>query len=238
MIELICVIKFQPTTDVRSIVETLCSLPNGLRPTHYSEGEEEPRTPIHNIKNYLESLANAKVPPFLTGPGLMYDIGLYDRASMRCYCYLKVNPSLVKELLIHMAKLHPVFGFACVADEEIYRNRVTVKQGVNTIESWVGRETQKYLPGFYWLTLLPKVLAEKHDIPLLAVDKVAKEHIELEGGQHLFRFYDRPEDWQVSSAVTELCASLPGVFDANKVKPQLLAARNYFELNHMLKNWK
>ena len=94
------------------------------------------------------------------------------------------------------------------------------------------------MPGFYWLTLLPDTLAQLHGIPLSAVEAVAKEHIELDGGQHLFRFYDRPEGWRETSAVTELCLSLSGVFDVEKVKPRLSAATNFLELNSMLREWK
>ena len=104
-----------------------------------------------------------------------------------------------------------------------------------TVESWVGRDPQKYVPGFYWLTLLPEALAKKHGVPFAAVEQVAQEHIELEGGQHFFRFYKRPEDWVETPAVTELCASLSGVFYIEKVKPQLLTANNFLELNSMLR---
>ena len=115
---------------------------------------------------------------------------------------------------------------------------MTTQQGVNKIESWVGRDIDKYVPGFYWLTLLPEALAAKHGIPLTAVERVAREHVALPGGQHLFRFYDRPEDWRSSPVVRNLCATLPGVFDVEKLKPQLAKAKNFLELNSMLRAWK
>jgi hypothetical protein len=90
----------------------------------------------------------------------------------------------------------------------------------------------------YWLTLLPDALTTQHGVPLSAVEAVAQEHIKLEDGQHLFRFYKRPEDWQATAAVENLCASLPGVFDVEKVKPQLSAAKNFLEFNSMLREWK
>ena len=86
--------------------------------------------------------------------------------------------------------------------------------------------------------MLPESLAKQHGVSLSAVEKVAREHIELGAGQHLFRFYDRPEDWRSTPAVAELCASLPGVFDVEKIKPQLTAAKNFLELDAMLRNWK
>lgn len=94
------------------------------------------------------------------------------------------------------------------------------------------------MPGFYWLTLLSDVLAKKHNISLSTLKKVAQECVDLEGRQHLFRFYERPEDWKETSAVTELCASLPGVFDIEKIKSRLSAAKNFMELDSMLREWK
>ncbi len=109
---------------------------------------------------------------------------------------------------------------------------------MNTIESWVGRDPQRYVPGFYWLTLLSEALVKKHNVPLPTVEKVALEHIELGGGQHLFQFYERPEDWQSSQGVAELTTVLPGVFDVEKIKPQLAAAKNYLDLTAALERWK
>jgi hypothetical protein len=70
------------------------------------------------------------------------------------------------------------------------------------------------------------------------VNKVAKEHIETEFGHHLFRFYDQPDDWQETNAIGKLCDLLPGVFEIEKIKPQLSMANNFLELNSALKNWR
>ena len=90
-----------------------------------------------------------------------------------------------------MAAPRPFFGFACTQEELEYRNRITVKFGINTMESWVGRDTRRYIPGLYWWTLLPASLAEQHGIPLSILVRASQEHIELEGQQHLLRFYDK-----------------------------------------------
>jgi len=136
-----------------------------------------------------------------------------------------------------MATAHPIFGFACAEEELEYRNRITTKLGINTIHSWVGHDTRRYVPGLYWWTLLPASLAEQHGIPLSTVVGAALEHIELEGQQHLLRFYEKPEDWQSAGAMAKLYRSLPGVFDAKKVRPKLQAATNFLELNAILDAW-
>lgn len=235
------------SADLRSIVAAFCTLPEGLRPTHHSFGENEVGKEILDAETFLASLSKAGLGPVLKGSSVTYDIGFFDgfvgserikSRSIICNCFLEVDPAFAKKFLLHMAIARPVFGFACAQDERHQRNRVIVKQGVNTIESWVGRDTQKYVPGFYWLTLLSEALAEKHGIPLSAVEKIALEHIKLQGGQHLFRFYERPDDWKSTSAVSELCASLRGVFDVERIKPQFPTAKNFLDLDAMLSKWK
>ena len=65
-------------------------------------------------------------------------------------------------------------------------------------------------PVLYWWTLLPASLAEQHGIPLSVLVGAAQEHIELEGQQHLLRFYEKPEDWQSAAVMAELYHSCPG----------------------------
>lgn len=221
-----------------SVLAAFFALPEELRPTHQSVGEDEVGEPIRDRVTQLEALAKRTSGFFLKGPRVMYDVSLAGNKPIICNCFLEVEPSLAKRFLTHMATAQPIFGFACAQEERYQRNRITVKQGANAIESWVGRDTQKYVPGFYWLTLLPDALAKQHGVPLSEVERVAQEHIELDGGQHLFRFYDRPEDWRATPAVAELCASLPGVFDVEKIKVHLPAARNFLELDAMLRDWK
>lgn len=227
-----------PSTALRSLVATLCTLPDELRPTHHSLGEDKKGKPILDIDKFIKSLDGKKLGPFLKGPHVMYDIRLSGGKPIICNCLLEVEPSLAKKFLVLMSAAQPIFGFACEPEERKYRNQVTVKQGVNTIESWVGRDPQKYIPGFYWLTLLPEALAERHGVALSVVGRAAKEHIELEGGQHLFRFYDRPEDWRFISHVTALCSSLLGVFDIEKVNDLLAVAKTFRELDDVLRGWR
>jgi hypothetical protein len=239
-------LEFQ-STDLRSIVTRFFTLPEILRPTHYSLGEGEASQPIVDLQEYLSSLTEAGLGPFLTGKFAKYAIGYFDgfvgservkSKSITCNCYIEAEPSVAKAFMMHMAAAQPAFGFACAPEEREHRNRVTVQQGAKTIESWVGRDFRRYVPGFYWLTLMNEALADKHDVPLSVVEKVAIEHIELEGGQHLFRFYERPEEWRSAAGVEKLCSSLPGVFDVEKIKSKLTAATNFLELNEILRGWK
>lgn len=222
------------------VLATLLSLPSSLRPTQLSDDEADVsrRVSIDDRPKFAAFFKGRTTGFFLFGPTLNCLATTGPSKSIRLFCSIAGDPALAKQFLTLMAAARPIFGFACVPEERQYRNRVVTKQGVNTIESWVGRDPQRYIPGLYWLTLLPEGLVKKHDLPLSTVEKIAQEHIELEGGQHFFRFYERPEDWQSVPGVAELISSLPGVFNVEKIKPQLAVAKNYLDLRATLERWR
>lgn len=222
------------------VVMAFFDLPAQIRPVHFSHDEKPAKDAdrIADQKRFAAFVTKSPSGFFLLGPGLTCSIRIATGRPLVCDCFLDVAPEAAEDFLAHMSKARPIFGFACMPGERERRNRVITKQGSNKIESWVGRDTQKYVPGLYWLTLLPDALARQHDVPLAAVAAVAQKHVALGSGQHLFRFYERPEDWQETSAVTDLIASLPGVFDVEKIRPQLLAAKNFLDLNAFLREWR
>lgn len=225
---------------VDPVLAAFADLPNPVRPVFFSH-EEQPNSDadrVDNPKRLAAFVARSMSGFFLLGPRVTYSIRIAAGTSLVCDCFIGEDAGHVTRFLEHMAQAKPLFGFACAPEERERRNRVIFKQGANKIESWVGRDVQKYVPGFYWLTLLSDALAQQHNIDLSAVELVAQDHMELDGGNHLFRFYDRPEDWQTTSEVTDLCASLPGVFDVERVRSQMATVRTFLGLNSMLMEWK
>jgi hypothetical protein len=220
------------------VIETFLSLPEELRPTHESVNEDEVGQKIKSRGNFLVEASKRKIGFFLKAPHITYNISFPAAKPVSCSCFLDTNPTLAKTFMLHMASAQPLFGFACAPEEREWRNRVTTKQGINSIESWVGRDIEKYVPGLYWITLLPFALAERHNVSLSAVESIALEHIAIGRCQNLFCFYKNPTDWRSISTVTNLCSSLPGLFDVEKVRPQLLAARNFLELSTIIQNYK
>jgi hypothetical protein len=230
-------LEFHPGA-LKQVVHKLLSLPAELRPTHHSLGEDEKGQPIKDPQGFANSLEERSPGPFLTGRHCTFYFSLAAPRPIICRGNLDVAPALSKTFMMEIASLNPIFGFACLAEERCHRNRVVTRQGANTIESWVGRDTQKYVPGFYWLTLLSDSVMSQHGVPLAAVMAVAQQHVEPKGGQHLFQLYGRPEDWSGTTAVDELCASLPGVFSVDKIKPPPSTATSFLELSSMLRAWK
>lgn len=230
-------LQFEEPID--SALTAFVALPSSLRPLHFSYEEKVASDAdlVSDKTRFARFIADSQAGFFLLGPEVTYSI---RRASGRlavCDCFMEVEPTLVRRFLELMSRAAPIFGFACLPEEHEQRNRLTVEQGANTIESWVGRDPQKCVPGFYWLTLLSDVLAKQHGIALSTVEAAALEHIHLQGGQNLFRFYERPGDWEAATSVSELIASLSGVFDIEKVKRRVLGAKNFLELNSVLREW-
>jgi hypothetical protein len=237
-------LEFEFST-ARLVLEKILTLPEALRPTHESLGENEAGTIIGDVKKIIrrfEVPVSFEVPissVYLRNLGALYDVRKLRNGNLVCCGYFDEIPlSTVKDFLTHMATARPIFGFACAPEEREQRNRVKTKQGVNTIESWVGRDIQKYIPGLYWWTLLPASLTEKHGVSLATVASMALEHVELEGRQHLFRFYEKPGDWRSATVMAELYSLLPLVFDVEKVRSQLEGAKTFLELNAMVNTWK
>ena len=228
--------------SLRTLVRELCTLPDNLRATRHSQGEDEAGRAIDDIEQYLASL---KGGPLLRGKGTLYDISAPPDLPIICNCYFNTTPpSLVRTFMERMAALGTtVFGYACTWEELQHRNRIFAEidggKG-GTSEGFYGTDISKYVPGLYWLTLLPEALAERHGVPLAEVSQAALEHVDLGGGQHLFRFHDHPEDWRKrTDAMDDLCARLPGVFDVHEVR-RLVAkgVKTFAELHDILHPWR
>jgi hypothetical protein len=227
-----------PLSSLQLILEKLLTLPQVLQPTYRSLGENEVGSPIGDPKRFVHSFELPSSGIYLKASNALYDFRRSRNGSLLLGAYFDgIAPLVAKDFLTHMAPAHPIFGFVCAPEERERRNRVTTRQGVNAIESWVGRDTQKYIPGLYWCTLLSESLAERHKVPLSTIAGLALEHIDLDGEQHLFRFYEKPEDWRSATVVDELYSELSCVFKVEQILPQLERARTFLELNSMISTW-
>ena len=220
------------------LTKTILHLPGILRPTALSLAEDEPATAIGDVNVFLTNFKMPTIGVYLKNSTVVYDLRRVGTHSIIVDADLgKIPDDAVRDFLIHMAALHPIFGFACTQKEREYRNRITTKFGINVMESWVGRNTRRYIPGLYWWTLLPASLVEQHGVPLSILVQAAQEHIELEGQQHLLRFYKNPEDWRSAAFMAELYHSCPGIFDVEKLRPKLQGMTKFLEITAILHDW-
>jgi hypothetical protein len=236
------------TADLRAVVEVFCSLPEELRPTRYSLGEEEPDQPIVNSEKLLDSLAAAGLGPILKGEGVTYDVGFFDgyvgedrvkSSSIVCRCYLEREPALAEKFLLHIAAARPAFGYACLPEEHDHRHRLSKQASYGHQTAGVGNDWRRYLPGVYWLTVIPSSLAEKHGLPLEKLRAEASNVQEPTSGVWVLRFFDHPDDWEKhAERLDRLCADIPGIFSIADARPAFEAAGSFLETEDVLASWQ
>jgi hypothetical protein len=229
--------EFSPDS-LAETMRSLMTLPVELRPTHVSAGEGEKKSFIASTDALIESAVERRPGPYLTNHGCIYDISVPGTKSIICACFLPTTCRSTSELMKHMTLASPAFGFVAAEEERLHRNRVATKLGENTIESWVGRDITRYLPGIYWMTYVSNDLIRRHDLSTKPVEAIAKEVIRCPDGA-IFRLYDDPDEWARSKdKVDELCFAMHGVFSINRVIPLVKQAKNYLELSDLLSDWR
>ena len=221
---------FDGGTDVlRAVVQTLCELPEPLRAKWHSEGESDIRRPIESLC-HVGNVLWAKCANYLVrAPG----------GPVECTCEFKTDPLNVRAFMERMAALSPAFGFASAWDELRHRNQLDVRLRIVRAQTFIGMSISKYVPGLYWLTLLPDALRARHGVPLAKLEEAALEHVALGGGQRLFRFHDHPDAWRErTDELDGLCATLPGIFNIADVRSRLVGVTEEKEFDAIVKPWR
>ncbi len=222
--------------DVSQVLTTMTA----LRPLYFSHEEriKNDADRVSGDKRLASFIEKSRSGFFLLGDAVTYAVRVAAGRPVVCDCFIDLETAAAVQLLTHVSTAAPRFGFACEPSEREHRNRIVTQLGINKVESWVGRDIERYVPAFYWLTLLTDALAERHGVSLSAVRAAALEHVDLGQGRQLFRFNERPQDWRTTSAVSELCGSLSGVFNMDRLRSGLNGARNVLELNSILRNYR
>lgn len=231
-------ITFGPGMPVlRNVVTMLCGVPDPLRATRHSGGEDEAKRPIKNVEEFAASLD--RFGTMLWAKHAHYTVRAPRDARVECMCQFKVDPPLVRAFMERMAPLDPIFGFACAWEENCHRNQIIARLRVGTLEAFVGSDLSKRVPGLYWLTLLSERLAARHGVPLAGLEAAALEHVALGGGLRLFRFHDHPAKWRErADEVDALCTALPGVFDIADLRARLVGVTEQRELYAIIDPWR
>lgn len=228
--------------NIDTLLAVFLELPQPLRPSIFSDEERASRRgergELNDSVRFRDFVAKNDAGFFLFGDNVTYSVRLCDGMRSCCDCFLEVSPELVEQLLTCLASARPLFGYACEREEYESRNRVVVKFGDSTVEAWVGRDTNKYVPGLYWLTLISETLANEHGLSLTRVERISAKHIVPAQGMHLFRLYDAPSAWKANDSVSRFCSEVPGVFDIKVVKEAIAIPSDFQDLKERLKEWR
>jgi len=221
--------EFSQNLDYESLISKILSLKEEIKPIYFCSSEmlRSKSDRIDNAKLFDKFIKKNTSGFFMKGNGFYYYIinnknGIVEKLDIG-FDFMNQD---IEYLVRCICELNPDFGFACLKEERFARNRHFYQIGANKIESWVGRDIKKQIPGFYWITLISDQLLQKYSIPPDVIISVAKEFSKFKNGLNLFKFYENPEDWKNTSEVADLCASLPGVFDISVVTPAVSNAKN------------
>ena len=225
--------------DLEAIYLRLAKLPSNFSDLEMSNGEDDPRYPVT-----LDALARGKNLPvdptggyFLHAKDVTYGVSFFeDEVTIFAICS---SDETASELMKALAEIPVKYGFACQSEEREHQNRVVAKKPYGSHEAWVGRDYNRYLPGIYWLNLVPKSLLERHGVPESAIKSIAVSCAEIGGRNYLIRLYPTSSDWEKHVAeIDEWRKKSPGVFYKQEAEIALKEASNFLESSDATSKWK
>lgn len=246
---------------INKVIDLLQVLPAHLRPNYFSEEEtrKSEKDKIENKKRFDKFMNRNATGFFLFAEYCTYDLSIHDIGYSTLFVDMKGEAySDVSMLFDAIVPASPVFGFAGwnqerepdaggsyvithgkVTSERDHRNKNFITIGMNHIESGIGNDLDKYIPGVYWCTLLSDELLNKHGVELasLSAEAITTE-ILGDGHFHLLKFYENPEDWrQNSERLDDLCERIDGIFSRRSVESAVQGISNYLEYDEIITDW-
>jgi hypothetical protein len=192
-------------------------LPKGFRPLYFSENEvgvDKVQKRCSDTVKFEEFKSENPLGYFLHSESCMIDVSFdEDRSSV----FFDVKK---KKAIVDIPKLMESFsvngihyGMACDWEEWRYRNGLAKTIGNSTIENWVGRDYREYLPGLYWLNLIPKTLFNHLGIKQEKIVDAAYCFQTLDNNFLLLKMFELPQNWQDhASDLDDLCEQENGIF--------------------------
>lgn len=221
-----------PRADLRSALDVI--LYGADIPTHRSSGEDDARFEIKsNEEVYSLSQQNGY---FLWSPNCLYEISITsDEVAIFA---MSSEVRVIEKLVADMAELEISFGYACASGEREHRNKISRKMDYGVHEAWVGRDRSKYMPGVYWMTILPVVMQQSLGVPVDALREIALDLSLLSNRNWLVKLYDAPDHWRLeASRIDVWCAHTSGLFHKALADKELGGARNFIEASSALTRW-
>ncbi len=257
------VVVYFDNRNIQQVIDSLQALPTHLQPRYFSEEEtlKSKKDEVVNKKRLEKFIACNPAGFILFADACLYDLSIHERGYSKIYCDVEdeVLYSYIPLLFQTLASVTPIFGFAGenqerlpdadgsyvithekVSSEHDHRNTYFITLGMNHIESGIGHDLDKYIPGIYWYTLLSDELLNKHHVDLasLSAEVISAETLG-DGSLHLLKFYENPGDWRENAErLDTLCERTDGVFSRRSVESAVSGVSNYLEYNDIIAEWR
>lgn len=222
------------------VIETLLRLPKPLRPIQFGhdEGVKKSKDLVSDKKRFRTFIEKALSGFFLHSEAVIY--GFYINALKEFEIYIENIDAMYALILMQELAGHGVrFAYAADNAERNHRNRLIKKTSYGVDEAWVGRDWHIYVPGLYWLTVIPEALARQHDVPLNVLKRAALTVEEPAPDICLLKFFESPEQWLAySGQLDRLCEETPGLFAISRIKAAFDEAKTFQETGQVLHAWR
>lgn len=217
----------------------LSEVPANLIPDSISDGELDKQFPIS-----LKLLQSDEVLPvdskggyFLHAPDAKYDVSISDK-EIKLFIEFTFDEN-AKLLSKQIARLPISYAYACRFEERKHQNRIKSKKKYGIHETWVGRDYRQYLPGLYWLNLIPKSLLEKHGVPEGAISSLALSSELIDDRNYLVQLYSSSDGWQERTVEVDTWREMThGVFHKALAQQALDDAKTFMESSDATGEWK
>lgn len=170
--------------------------------------------------------------------GATYDLSLSEtELCLTAFCTGVATALEVENFCCALSQECRVYyGFACLEDELHRRNIVTGVFGENKVESWVGLDSAKKLPGLYWLNMISEESVSRAQIGALDFRGLPDSRIDTvdtgSGLLHVVKLYANPEDWSMyDAAVSDVLDNASICF---ALKSREIRAKNFFDYQEKL----
>jgi hypothetical protein len=229
-----------PNEQLSILIETLLGLPHDLRPQFFSYGEK-----IRNKKDLVDDserfepfLKKALSGFFLFSQKLLFQFLIAENVDIQFFIE-GVSREDAKLLVKQLSKCLPAFGYVSNIDERRHRNTLAKQASYGHQTAGVGIDWRRYIPGIYWITVIPNTLIELHHVPFDKLKAAAEGCEESIPGVWMLRFFDDPDKWQEhAERLDRLCAETPGIFSVSRVRPAFEAATTFLETEDVLYSWR
>lgn len=229
-----------------AFINNLMQLPPPLVPIHFAQDEKvivnKNEDKVLNVESFEDFKQRNPLGFFLYSSECEYDLKYFsDTDYFNVFMIFSKGCNvveLVPEFFKRISPNRPIFGYAANFEERNHRNRHFIKFGMNNIESWVGRDIDKYIPGFYWYTVLSRQIMEKHGVSLSDI----LPHVLSSQGNDIdtivLQSYEDPNSWEAhADKIDALCEELNGVFSIIDVQKAARGCKSYLEYNEAIEPW-
>ncbi len=229
-----------PNPCLPLLLEALLDLPADLRPQFFSYGErlKSKKDLVEDRDRFEPFLKKALSGFFLFSKKLLFSFLIRGGVEIELFVYKASNED-AKILVQRLSKCLPAFGYASDVEEHRHRNTVSKQASYGHETAGVGNDWRRYIPGVYWMTVIPTTLAEQHGVSIDQLKALALEVEESIPGVWILKFFELPEEWQGHvERLDRFCAEMPGMFSVENVRPAFEAATTFLESGAVLHPWR